>query len=98
MTDILLDEVARAEKINITNQELNYELAVMAQMYRTTPKQIYKILNENRQLSGVATNVLHRKVTRFIIDNAAKDETEKPVENKVEETAEIKTEETKKAE
>lgn len=114
LTDILLDEIARVEKITVNNQELNYELAVMAQMYRTTPKQIYKILNENRQLTGVANNVLHRKVMRFIIDNAAKDESEKPVESKVEETAEskvekpvetpaaetaaTKTEETKKAE
>ena len=86
LTDILLDAVAQAEKITVGNQELNYELAVMAQMYRTTPKQIYKILQENNQLSGVASNVLRRKVTRFIIDNAAKDNAEKT------ETEETKTE------
>ena len=57
-------------------------------MYRTTPKQIYKILQENRQITGVATNVLRRKVMRFIVDNMAKDENEK-VEDK---QAETKTE------
>ena len=94
LTDILLDEVAHVENITVDNQELNYELAVMAQMYRTTPKQIYKILQENRQLGVVANNVLHRKVMRFIVDNMAKDEAEK-VEEKVTETKAEKVEETK---
>ena len=46
LTDIMLDEVANVENIKVDNNELNYELAVMAQMYRVTPKQIYKILQE----------------------------------------------------
>ena len=87
LTDILLDEIAHVEDISVSNEELNYELAVMAQMYRTTPKQIYKILQENRQLPGVANNVLRRKVMKFIIDNMAKDDAEK-----VEDKAEIKSE------
>ena len=96
LTDIMLDEVANVENITVSNQELNYELAVMAQMYRTTPKQIYKILQENHRLAGIATQVLRRKVMRFIVDNMAKDESAK-VEEKTEtktktEKAETKTE------
>lgn len=102
LTSILLDEIANVENITVGNEELNYELAIMAQMYRVTPKQIYKILQENRQLSGVATNVLRRKVMKFIVDNMAKDESEKAedktekttdskAETKVEKTAETKT-------
>lgn len=94
LTDILLDEIAKVENIDVDNNELNYELAVMAQMYRTTPKQIYKILQENHRLSGIATQVLRRKVMRFIIDNMAKEETAK-VEEKVEKTAEKKSDEVK---
>ena len=97
LTDIMLDEVANVEDIKVDNQELNYELAVMAQMYRTTPKQIYKILQENHQLTGIATQVLRRKVMRFIVDNMAKDEAEK-VEDKKAETKTDKTEEKKSAE
>jgi len=92
LTDILLDEVARVEDISASNQELNYELAVMAQMYRTTPKQIYKILNENNQLNSVYTNVLHRKVMRFLIDNMAKDESAESETKKVETSADKKIE------
>ena len=93
LTDILLDEVAHVENITVSNEELNYELAIMAQMYRTTPKQIYKILQENRQLMGVANNVLRRKVMRFLVDNMAKDTPEN-----VEKPAETKSEESKKDE
>jgi trigger factor len=94
LTDILLDEIAKVENIDTDNNELNYELAVMAQMYRTTPKQIYKILQENHRLSGVVSQVLRRKVMRFLIDNMAKDETAK-VETKAEKPAEKKSEEVK---
>ena len=99
LTDIMLDEVANVEDIKVDNQELNYELAVMAQMYRTTPKQIYKILQENHQLTGIATQVLRRKVMRFIVDNMAKDEAEKvedkKAETKTDATAEKKSDEVK---
>ena len=71
-TDILLDEVARVENISASNQELNMELQYMAALYRTTPKQIYKVLQENNQVNALYTNVLHRKVTKFILDNMAK--------------------------
>ncbi|MBQ7705117.1 MAG: trigger factor [Selenomonadaceae bacterium] len=94
LTDILLDEVAHVENITASNEELNYELAIMAQMYRTTPKQIYKILQENRQLMGVANNVLRRKVMRFLVDNMAKD----TPENVEKPAAETKSEESKKDE
>lgn len=71
-TDILLDTVARTENISADNRELNIELQYMAALYRTTPKQIYKVLQDNNQINALYTNVLHRKVTRFLLDNMAK--------------------------
>lgn len=69
-TDILLDEVARTENIRAENTELNMELQYMAALYRTTPRQVYKVLSENNQLGSLISNVLHRKVFKFIIDNS----------------------------
>ena len=77
LTDLMLEEVAKVEDIKVEPEEVNYEIAVMAATYRTTPKQIVKILKENRQLSSVANNVRRRKAIKFIIDNMAKDENEK---------------------
>ena len=82
LTDILLEQVARAEKINVTDAELNYEISILAQMYRTPAKQIAKYLQENGQLPGVVSSILRRKARKFILDNMAgakKIEDEAPV-------------------
>ena len=90
LTDIMLEKVADAEKINATEPELNFEIAMMAQMYHTPPKQIAKYLKENGQLVNVAANIRRRKAMKFIFDNMAGAEKAKvPVEpEKVEETKE----------
>ncbi|MBR1646314.1 MAG: trigger factor [Selenomonadaceae bacterium] len=71
LTDIMLEHVAEAEKINITDQELNVEISMMAQMYRTPPKQIAKYLQESGQLISVAETIRRRKAMKFILDNMA---------------------------
>ena len=86
LTDIMLEEVAQKEKIPVTTTELNYEIAMMAQMYRTPPKQIEKYLKDNGQLESVAGNILRRKAMKFIIDNMAGAKTEALAENREEST------------
>lgn len=71
LTDILCDEIARVENIKVNSRELDYEIAVMAQMYRTTPKQIIKILRDNHQEQNIVANVRRRNVMQFIIANMA---------------------------
>ena len=89
LTDILLEKVADAEKINATEPELNFEIAMMAQMYRTPPKQIAKYLKENGQLINVAANIRRRKAMKFIVDNTAGAKAEAPAEpEKTEQTKE----------
>ena len=90
LTDIMLEKVADAEKLNATEPELNFEIAMMAQMYRTPPKQIAKYLKENGQLANVAANIRRRKATKFIFDNmAGAKKAEAPAEpEKAEETKE----------
>lgn len=70
LTDIFLDEVAKVEKLEVTPEEMNTEIVYMAMMYRVNPKQIVKILRENRQLHSVRTNVLRSKARHFIIQNS----------------------------
>ena len=72
LTEMMLEEVAKQEDIKATQEELNYEIAVMAATYRTTPKQVVKILREQKQLNTVAATVRRRKCVKFIIDNAKK--------------------------
>ena len=71
LTDLMLEQVAQREKLTVTPDDLNYEIAVMAQLYRTPPKQIAKYLQENGQLPSVANTILNRKAMQFIFDNMA---------------------------
>ncbi|MBO4780608.1 MAG: trigger factor, partial [Selenomonadaceae bacterium] len=87
LTDIMLERVADVEKINVEQAELNFEIEMMAQMYRTPPKQIAKYLQENGQLLSVASSIRRRKAIKFILDNSAistvapaKEETPAPAE------------------
>lgn len=68
-TDILLDTVAKEEKLKVESNDFNKEIAYMAMMYRTTPKQIAKILRDNDQFPNVAANILRAKAMEFIFDN-----------------------------
>ena len=75
LRDVLFNEVARLEKIEVNDADLNMEVAIMANMYRTTPKQIAKALRDNGQVPNVISNLRQRKAMQFIIENmAAKDD------------------------
>lgn len=88
LESILLEEVAKAEKLDATEEEWNMELAYMAMMYRANPKQVYKILKENGQLGNVRANILQRKARDLIIQssNAAEPIEEVATDTKVAET------------
>ncbi|MBQ4403641.1 MAG: trigger factor [Selenomonadaceae bacterium] len=80
LTEIMLERVAQAEKLTVTQGELNFEISMMAQMYRTPQKQIEKYLKDSGQISGVAAGILRRKASKFIIDNMAGAKVEPPAE------------------
>ena len=80
LTDILLERVADAEEIGVEQAELNFEIEMMAQMYRTPAKQIAKYLQESGQLFNVANTIRRRKAMKFIFDNMAGAKAETPTE------------------
>ena len=71
LTDMMLEEVARLENIQANEKDVNMEIAVMASMYRTTPKQIVKALRDNGQIQSVFSNVRRKKAMQFLFDNMA---------------------------
>ena len=83
LTDILFTEVAHLEDIKVDENDVNMEIAIMANMYRTTPKQIVKALKDNGQTQTVISNLRQRKAMQFIIEHMAG--AEQPAEEKVEE-------------
>ena len=97
LSDLMLEAVAKAENIEVTPKEIEYEIAMMAATYGVAPKQVVKILKENRQLSAINTNVRRRKAMQFIVDNMAKDkkETKSDTKAEVKPDKETETKETK---
>ena len=70
-TDLMLEEVAKAENIKVEAADLDAEIAEMAAVYGATPKQVRKIITEQGRLMDLTYTVLHKKTVQFIIDNLA---------------------------
>lgn len=71
-TDLMLEEVAKAEDIEVEAKDLDEEVAAMAAAYGATPQQVQKIIKEQGRIGDLAASVLRKKTAQFIIDNIAK--------------------------
>lgn len=71
-TDLMLGEVAKAEGIKVEPADLDAEVALMAQTYGATPKQVQSIIKEQGRIGDLTASVLRKKTAQFIIDNIAK--------------------------
>ncbi|MBE6085109.1 MAG: trigger factor [Selenomonas ruminantium] len=70
-TDLMLEEVAKAEDIKVEAKDLDAEVAGMAAAYGATPQQVQKIIKEQGRINDLAATVLRKKTAQFIIDNIA---------------------------
>ena len=70
-TDLMLEEVAKAENITVEAADIHAEVAAMAAAYGATPKQVRKIITEQGRLTDLTYTVLHKKTIQFIIDHIA---------------------------
>ncbi|MBQ1867873.1 MULTISPECIES: trigger factor [Selenomonas] len=70
-TDLMLEEVAKAEEIKVEAKDLDAEVAAMAAAYGATPQQVQKIIKEQGRIGDLAASVLRKKTAQFIIDNIA---------------------------
>ena len=71
-TDLMLEEVAKAEDIKVEAKDLDEEVAAMAAAYGATPQQVQKIIKEQGRIGDLAASVLRKKTAQFIIDNIAR--------------------------
>ena len=68
-TDLMLEEVAKAEGIKVEGSDLDREVYAMAVSYGATPNQVQKIIKEQGRVSDLAATVLRKKTAQFIVDN-----------------------------
>ena len=67
---MLLDKVAEAEKIEVAEQEVEDEIAKMAEYYRTTPDELKRSLEKQGGARTVENNLRTRKTIEALIDKA----------------------------
>ena len=71
-TDLLLDAVAKAESIQPAPEELEAEVAAMAQNFGAKPQDVWEVIRKEGRLGGLIESVVRKKSAQVIIDNAVK--------------------------
>ncbi|MBA4120869.1 MAG: trigger factor [Acidobacteria bacterium] len=100
---ILLEKVAELENVEISDEEVNEEIARMAQYYRTTPEEIRNSLSQQQGgEANIANSLRTRKAVQVLVDHAKItdgewiDENQPAAEAEEEEKAKVKSKKAKK--
>lgn len=67
---ILLDRIAEAEKIEVTNEEVAAEIAEYAEATKQTPEQVRAALTKQGGERSIAERLRNRKALNLILENA----------------------------
>jgi len=68
--NLVLEQIAKAEKIEATEEEITKELADMSDAYKRSPEEIRNILAANGALNSLNEEVLLRKTIEFLLANS----------------------------
>ena len=67
---LLLSAVARAERIAVTAEEIDREIARIARREEREPREVREAYEKAEALGGLRERVLEEKVVRFVLDHA----------------------------
>ncbi|MDB4500773.1 trigger factor [Akkermansiaceae bacterium] len=79
-TNFLLQEIAKAEKVNVESSEVLQRVTMMAKQAKQPVKKYMKELQKNGQLNNVRQNMVLSKVVDFLVANAKITEVEPTAE------------------
>jgi trigger factor len=86
--NLVLEVIAKEEKIEVSEEEVTQELATMAEAYKRTPEEIRSILAANGSLSSMNDEISLRKTIDFLVSNSVEVEAvEAPAEAATEEVS-----------
>ena len=72
----MLQEIARAEDIKVTDREMLERVAAIAHSRRQPLKKFIKDLQDSGRLPGIRSSLLISKAIDFLVTNATVEETE----------------------
>lgn len=64
--ELVLEAVAKAEGLEVTEEEIDREIEVLAEQYHQKPQALRKMMAEKGQLDGIHDSLLLKKATFFI--------------------------------
>ena len=68
--ELLLEEVARAAKVEVTNEDLGREVAIAAARVQRPPQEVAKELADGGRLGAVAADIMRRKALDYVVEQA----------------------------
>ena len=69
-TDLVLDAIAKAEEIKISEEDVNAEMAAIASQHGASVEDVKKIIAGNNNMGLLLANVLRKKAAHIVIDSA----------------------------
>lgn len=69
-TDLVLEAIAEAEKMEVADEDIQAEIVRLATMHKATPQQVLDILVSEGRLGDVRFNALLNKAMRLVIESA----------------------------
>lgn len=69
-SSLLLEEIADAEKIDVSDQEIEDEIKAIAEASRQTPQQVRDVLTKQGGERSIAPRLRNRKALDFLVANA----------------------------
>jgi trigger factor len=91
-SDLVLEGIARTEKLEVTADEIGAQIAVLAQAYGREPKELAKAFDRSGQVVTLAGDIIRGKALDLLVERADI-EPEGPVESVAGTEAEIRAEE-----
>lgn len=67
--ELLLEEVARTQEIEVTQDDIGLEIAYAAARANQDPKEVAEQVVKSGRLSALASDILRRKALDYVIDN-----------------------------
>ncbi len=68
--NLVLEAIAAAENVQITEEELNEELSKLAEQYQKSAEEIKSILSANGNLEDIEQDVVNRKTIKLLLENS----------------------------
>ncbi len=67
--ELLLEEIARRESIDVTEDDLGREIAMLAAQAQTDPKEVARNLAESGRVRALAADIMRRKALDYFVEH-----------------------------